>query len=118
MKGSSSGNEVIDERYRQIHQENWQTGTTFGRTLSKSFVSWKPFVWNTVCVVINNTTTHITTFINSVAVYESNEFKIDMKREEHSLSIMGWLGDGVYYWPMFGALTDLHIWGSTNTDSF
>ena len=64
MKGSFSGNEVIDERYRQIHQENWQTGTTFGRTLSKSFVSWKPFVWNTVCVVMSSGLGYFRTYLN------------------------------------------------------
>ena len=70
MKGPFSGNEVIDERYRQIHQENWQTGTTFGRTLSKSFVSWKPFVWNTVCVVMSSGLGYFRTYLNGKIVQE------------------------------------------------
>ena len=70
MKGSLSGNEVIDERYRQIHQENWQTGTTFGRTLSKSFISWRPFVWNTVCVVMSSSLGYFRTYLNGKIAQE------------------------------------------------
>lgn len=70
MKGFPSGKEVIDGRYRQIHHENWQTGLTFGRTLSKSFLSWKPFVWNTVCVVMSSRLGYFRTYLNGKITQE------------------------------------------------
>ena len=67
-----SGNKVLDERYKQIHRENWQTGTTFGRAVSQSFLSWKPFVWNTVCVVMSSSLGFLRTYLNGKIVLEDN----------------------------------------------
>ena len=103
---------------------NWKTGGSIGYSWLPDGLHFYPvwgmgsMVWNTVCVVINNTATHITTIINSMAVYESNEIKIDLKREEHSLSLLGKLkDDGVYHYPVFGAVADVHIWGRALSES-
>ena len=37
--------------------------------------------------------------------------QVDREIEYHSLTLLAKLKDGVYVWPLFGAVTDVHIWG-------
>ena len=107
----SSGSEVIDERYRQIHRESWQTGQTYGRSLSSSFPSWTPGTWNSVCVTLSARQNLHRTFLNGDLVAEDPAYPGLHRNSTGSVVLMNAMEEeyGLVY-PMFGSVSDLQVW--------
>ena len=114
----SSGSEVIEERYRLIHRESWQTGQTYGRSFSSSFPSWSPRTWNSVCLTLSSPQTLQRTFLNGELVAEDEDYSGLHRNTSGEVVLMNALEEGQDYglvYPMFGAVTDLQVWSRALT---
>ena len=117
LLGSVTMVETLGQGYVDRIGSKWNTGGALGYSFLPDgmhiFPVWSMGgdVWNSVCVVINNTASHLTTVVNNITVYESGDYQLDNEREYHTVSLLAKYKDGDYVWPVFGAVTDLNIWG-------
>ena len=84
------------------------------------FQSWKPRFWNNFCTVVDSARRVYRTTINEQLVYENLQYsgvhKTSAELSNKSrIVMMNYIQDFSY--PMYGALTDVHLWDRPLSDT-
>ena len=92
-------------------------GRTFGYTYDGGpyyfFQSWKPRRWNNFCCSVDTLGRVYRTIINGEIVYENKKYEGAHQTSANpanstKIIMMNYILDNVY--PMYGAITDVHVW--------